>query len=384
MNKFYIKVFGCTMRGIEAQKLHRWFLANGARPSELKNADVVCVFGCSIIYATDKTTLQFIKSINNNRQRIIILGCSPELSKNKISEFFTGEMLATHSLETIDKLFPDFNVKFNQILLPTESHKSLDYAKPYLDEFRLHQEHKFFIRNDLPQIIITGKGCPNACSYCSVRKALGPLKSYSHEEIIRNYTDALTKRNNVIIFNGDDTGAYGFDSGSSFAMLLLDLDSKTPKNKNIKWVIDNLHPQWLIKYETIILKLVGSGRIVELIVPLQAASNGMLDAMRRKHHMEQVVPVFEKLKDLSGELRLSTHFIIGFPGETDADIEALKKLIDRKFFGHINLLRYYESGDAYSHQLSPKIDAETTQKNMLMLRDFIQERGIYCQMTIYE
>lgn len=384
MFNYYIKVFGCAMRGIEAEKLDRYFSANGGRSSDVKNADVVCVFGCSIIYATDKTTLQFIKSINNSNQRIIVLGCSPELSKHKIREFFSGEMLATYSLETIDTLFPDFKVKFNQLALPTESHKSLDYAKPYLDEFKLHQQRKFLVRNDLPQIIITGKGCPNACSYCSVRKALGPLKSYSHKEIIRNYTEALAKRNNVFIFNGDDTGAYGFDTNSSFEILLHDLDNITPENRNIKWVIDNLHPQWLIKYETTILNLVASRRIVELIVPLQAATNQMLDAMRRKHHIEDVVPVLERLKDQSDELKLSTHFILGFPGETEADIAAIKQLIDKNYFSHINLLRYYESGDAYSHGLFPKIDAQIIQKNMLMLRQFIQERGLYCQMTIYE
>lgn len=261
MFAYFIKVFGCTMRGIEAEKVHRYFIANGGKPSKLTEAEIICVFGCSIIYATDKTTLHFIKSIINENQRIIIFGCSPELSKNKIREFFNGEMLATHSLETIDTLFPDFKVKFNQLALPTESHKSLDYAKPYLDEFKLHQQRKFLVRNDLPQIIITGKGCPNACSYCSVRKALGPLKSYSHKEIIRNYTEALAKRNNVFIFNGDDTGAYGFDTNSSFEILLHDLDNITPENRNIKWVIDNLHPQWLIKYETTILNLVASRRI---------------------------------------------------------------------------------------------------------------------------
>jgi len=372
------------MRGIEAEKLHRYFLANRGRPSTLKNADIVCVFGCSIIFATDKTTLQYINGILNDRQRIIILGCSPELSNMKIREFFGGEMLATHSLENIDTLFPDFKIKFNEISLPTQCHKSLDYAKPYLDEYKVYQNSGLFSLMTQPQIIITGKGCSNSCSYCSVRKALGPMKSYKHEEIIQNYRHALKNGNSVFIYNGDDTGAYGSDTGLTFEELLCDMEAITPKNKKVAWVIDNLHPQWLIKYERIITKLSASNRIAEIIVPLQAATDHLLDQMRRKHHIEEITVVLDHLKKAAPKLKLSTHFIIGFPGETEADIEALKKLIDRKYFSHINLLRYYESGDAYSHKIFPKIEPDTTQNNMLMLRQFIQDRGIYCQMTIYE
>jgi tRNA A37 methylthiotransferase MiaB len=387
MFSFFIKVFGCPMRAIEAEKLKNYFIANGGKSAKRTDADILGIFGCSIIHATDTVTLEYLDELtktSNKNQRIILFGCSPALSQTKISEIFDGEMLATKDLEEVDTLFPEFPIKFNDISLPVKSHSSLEYNKVYLKQYQHYYNKGFYIHKPKPDIIITGKGCPNACSYCSVRKALGPLKSYSENTIIQSYNESLKKRQKVFIFNGDDTGAFGTDTNTSFEALLLKMYQITPKNKHIRWAIDNLHPQWFIKYFDTILFLVESGILVDIVIPLQAATNKLLDLMRRKHKIEDVVPLFEKLKSLNSNVKITTHFIIGFPGETEKDIEAIKKITSKGWFEHVILLRYYESGEAYSHKLEPKISPIITQQNMQELQRHLQELNVICQMTDFE
>lgn len=385
MFKFYIRVFGCPMRAIEAERLKRYFIANGGKSVERKKADIVAVFGCSIIKATDKVTLAYLKTINNNKQRIIVFGCSPALSNNRIREFFDGEMLATKNLEEgVDNIFPHFEESFNNIELPASCHPDLDYADFYLKQYKAYDKFRLFHFKNKPRILITGKGCPNACSYCSVRKALGRLKSYPLETIVKTYTDAIQKNYRVFVFNGDDTGAFGLDIQNRFDNLLWKLEKLTPPKKAIRWAIDNLHPQWLIKYEETLIKLIEKGRIVDMVIPLQAATNRLLKEMRRKHTINEVLPILKKIKQTDQSIKLTTHFIIGFPGEKEEDIKAIKQVVDKDYFQHIVLLRYYESGDAPSHKITPKIPIETTQQHMQELKNYIQRKGIICQMTDYE
>jgi len=61
MYRFYLKVFGCPMRAIEAERVRRYLLANNCVAVPREKADIIGVFGCSIIYATDNLTLEYKK-----------------------------------------------------------------------------------------------------------------------------------------------------------------------------------------------------------------------------------------------------------------------------------------------------------------------------------
>ena len=383
MFKFYIKVFGCPMRGVEAERVKRYFKANGGKPATKKKADVIVIFGCSIVETTNAITMDYIKATDNERQRIIISGCSPVMSQQEIRSFFKGELLVSSELDKIDSLFPDFTTPFEDIPLPAKSHKNLEYNKFYLSQFRQYQKPGLLNLNVSPQLIITSHGCPNACTYCTVRMAMGKLKSYSKERIEDTYKTALDKNQQVFVFNGDDTGAYGLDIKSGFDELLLHLDSITPKEKYVRWAIDNLHPRWLLKYQDSFNDLVEKHRIVDMVIPFQAASDPLLKRMRRNYNIKEVIGALKQLKILNPELKLTTHFMFGFPGETDEDVRAIKNIIDQNVFSHFVLLRYFESPMAESSKMTPKIPVKKIQKDMKEIERYILNKGLICQMTDY-
>lgn len=381
MFKYFIKVFGCPMRGVEAERVNRYFSANGGSKSPRGKADIVIIFGCSIVELNNSITMEYIKSVDNDKQRIIISGCSPVISKEEIREFFDGELLVSKELDNIDELFPEFKVKYKDILLPTVSHKDLDYNKFYLNQYKHYRKKSSLSFNNKPQLLITSKGCPNACSYCTVRFAMGNINSYPEDTILKTYKKALEKKQQVFIFNGDDTGAYGIDINSGFDKLLLKLEGITPKDQYVKWAIDNLHPRWLLKYQETLLKFIKQGRIVDMVVPLQAATEKLLKLMRRNYKISEIISVLKEFKEANPKLKLTTHFLFGFPGELDNDIEAIKQIIDQNCFNHYVALRYFEAPKADSVKITPKVPITQAQKRMKEIQDYIIKKGYYCQIT---
>jgi len=368
------------MRGVEAQRVNLYLQLNGGTETNLEEADIIVFFSCSIISNTEEHTIESLKQFAPLNKRIILLGCSPGMSQVRIAEVFDGEMLATKDLEDIDRFFPEFEKKFSEIPLPSEYHFNFPYGEVYISDFLKFRTWGNRIRNMQPRLIVTSKGCNNACSYCSVRKALGQLKSYPWSEIISQYKTSLNQGYKVFIFNGDDTGAFVTEDGKNFGDLLLELHAVSAK-KNIRWIIDNFHPQWFIKYFDIIKTLAEKKRIVEIILPLQSASDPMLKMMRRKHTLAEVLPLIRELKATVPRVSVRTHFIIGFPGETIDDITNIKQLVALKYFSHIVLLRYYETGNPSSQSFTPKIPAVVVEERILGLQAFIESHDIKCELT---
>jgi MiaB/RimO family radical SAM methylthiotransferase len=363
MKKFYIEMLGCPMRAVEGQRLKRYFIMNGFKEVMNKEqADLVAVFTCSVVDETEATTISLIDSIDKSSKRVILLGCSPGISPKTLKDKFGLEMIATKDMEEqIDDLFPQFKIKFNDIPLPTEFNKDYEYGKYYFSQFKNYGRKKFFSKTKKPPaLMVSSKGCNNNCSYCTMRRALGPVKSYSHEIIRNNYKKLRENGTDVIVFLADDTGAYGIDQGETFADLLdfcYQIESELNKGK-VTWIIDSLHPFWAIRFQDTIAKYIKNKTISEITMPLQSASDSILKLMRRKHTMKDVETCLKKFKEADSGLVLKTHFIIGFPSETQADIECVERMLKQRYFDYIIFLKYFEGENSESAKIQGKVAPE--------------------------
>jgi len=365
------------MRAIEAQRLKDYFIINGYKESSLQEANVVSVFTCSVVDETEASTLTFVESILGKGKRILLLGCSPGISPNLLRERFGFEMIPTKDLENlIDTLFPNFKIKFNEIPLPSEFNKEYQYGNYYLNQFERYDRKNIFKRvKRKPALLISSKGCNNNCSYCTMRRALGPVKSYSLENLGRNYKKMREDGFDMIIFNADDTGAFGIDCGQTFETLLdycYNIEEQLKIGK-VCWVIDNLHPMWAIKYQDTFLKYIKNKTIVEIVMPLQSASNRVLKLMKRKHNVEDVEKCIARFRDANAKFLLKTHFIIGFPTEDTEDINSIKRILKQKYFNHVILLKYYEGENSDSALIENKIPIDTVNERIEVLTKLLTE-----------
>jgi len=170
------------------------------------------------------------------------------------------------------------------------------------------------------------EGCANRCSYCLIPSLRGPARSRPAEAIVREAESLASSGVRELIVIAQDTTAYGRDlyGRPSLARLLRELAGV----EGVEWIrVMYTYPS-LIDNELIDV-LAGEERIVKYLdIPMQHGSDKVLQMMNRRSSREQMIQVCRRLRQRVPGLVIRTSLIVGFPGETDDDLEELLSFID--------------------------------------------------------
>lgn len=220
-------------------------------------------------------------------------------------------------------------------------------------------------------------GCIDQCAYCNISRAVGKLKSKSIDECRHEYSVLLKQGYRNFSLLADNLGAYGLDCASTFEELLLSL-SEVDKEFSVSWRLEQLHPKWVIRYKDILSRYIAEGKIRFLLCPIQSGSNRILGLMNRNHSVEEITEIFEEFKKLQPRLYLFTHFIIGFPSETEEDLLASINIAKTIRFNEVQLFPYSDGYDSISSRMSDKIPEEKIHERLKKSVDFFRKEGIFC------
>jgi len=161
-------------------------------------------------------------------------------------------------------------------------------------------------------------GCPGKCSYCAIRKAIGPIKSKPIDECLSEFKKGIQKGYKNIMLTADDTGAYGIDIHTDFPTLLNTL--LQIKGTYILHIGDS-NPRWVNRYQEQLKKIFLSEHIKQFIVPIQSASKKVLTRMHRDTNIDTTKQILLDIKKTRPDLLIETHVIIGYPRETERDLD---------------------------------------------------------------
>ena len=192
--------------------------------------------------------------------------------------------------------------------------------------------------NKISSFLTIQEGCDKFCKFCVVPYTRGAEFSRSIKELIIEAKQLVENGSKEITLLGQNVNAYNFEKKR-----LSDLITEISQIKNLKRIrYTTSHPkdftQDLIEAHKNCEKLMP---IVYL--PVQSGSNKILGEMNRKHNINEYLNVIEKLKEVKPNIKFSSDFIIGYPGETDQDFEKTLKLMnDIKFI------------NSYSYIFSPR------------------------------
>jgi len=325
MKKLYIKTFGCQMNEYDSGKMAD--LLHADEGMEMTNspedADVVLLNTCSIREkAEDKvfSDLGRLRELKKTRPNLLI---------------GVGGCVASQEGQQIVSRAPYVDVVFGpQTLhrltdLIAERRKTgvpqVDISFPEIEKFdRLPASRQ--TRGSAYVSIM--EGCSKYCSYCVVPYTRG-------EEVSRPFDDVLTEvaglaANGVkeIVLLGQNVNAYRGKMGDTAELadfaLLIEYIAEIPGVERIRFTTS--HPkeftQRLIDVYAKVPKLVS-----HLHLPVQHGSDAMLLAMKRGYTALEFKSIIRKMRAVRPDLTLSSDFIVGFPGETDADFEKLLKMV---------------------------------------------------------
>ena len=372
---------GCHRRLLDAKKFLNYFRANGYKiVSNPGRADFILVNTCAFKKEQEDFAVKKIQKLKKYKKKLIVCGCLPKINKERLIKIFDGPTFTPGSIEKIDELFHS-QIKFNALADANFLYKP-HFLSPshFQDIFQFNSKFFIFAAKHLKKQI-EGKyhiriswGCLGSCSYCNIRKAIGTLKSKPMEKCLEEFKNGLSKKYKNFVIVGDDVGSYGLDINKTFPELLNEI---LKINGNYEISIQEFHPRWIIRYLDRLIPLFQSEKISELVCPLQSGSDKILKLMQRFHNSEDLKRALFCLKKAYPKLKIITHILLGFPGESEEDFFKTLELIKEVNFDFVAIYTYHEKADTLSAGLADKVSSKTIKQRVKTTKKFLRNFKFY-------
>lgn len=325
MQKLYIKTFGCQMNEYDSAKMAEVLGAShgAVRVDSPEEADIILLNTCSIREkAEDKvyTQLGFWRPLKQARPDLII-GVGGCVASQE------GEVLRRRA-PFVDIVFgPQTLHRLPQMLNAARSSRrpQVDVSFPEIEKF----DNLPAPRAEGPTAFVTiMEGCDKFCTFCVVPYTRGHEVSRPFEDVVAEVESLARQGVREITLLGQNVNAYRGamedDTESDLALLLHRL-ALIPGILRLRYTTShpNEFSDSLIDAHRDIPELVP-----HLHLPVQSGSDRILELMHRKHTVAEYLDKVNRLKAVRPGISLSSDFIIGFPGETEADFEATMALIE--------------------------------------------------------
>ncbi len=312
-----VVTFGCQMNARDSEKLSGILVKIGYSLTESEEeADLVIYNTCTVRDNANQRVygrLGYLNSLKkkNPHLRIILCGCMMQeasvIEKIRKSYRFVDLIFGTHNI-----------FKFAQLLVTMyENQEMIVDIWQETDQIveKLPVSRKYAYKSGINIMF----GCNNFCSYCIVPYVRGRERSRDPKEILQEI-EGLTQDGVVeIMLLGQNVNSYGknLEHPISFAALLREVE-KIEKLKRIRFMTS--HPKDLSDE---LIEVMGESKKIcrHLHLPVQSGSNRILQAMNRRYTKEQYLSLVDKIKTAIPDIAITTDIIVGFPGETLADVE---------------------------------------------------------------
>jgi tRNA-2-methylthio-N6-dimethylallyladenosine synthase len=328
MKKVYIKTFGCQMNEYDSDKMADVLrAAEGYEPtSDVEQADLILFNTCSVREKAQEKVFSDLGRVKHLKARGVMIG--------------VGGCVASQEGASIIERAPYVDVVFG----PQTLHRLPELLARRRDERRQQVDISFpevekF--DHLPPARVEGatafvsimEGCSKYCSYCVVPYTRGEEVSRPFDDVLQEVAGLVDQGVKEVTLLGQNVNAYRGPMGDTgeiadFA-LLLDYLSAIPNLQRIRYTTShpNEFTQRLIDVYARVPQLVN-----HLHLPVQHGSDRILMAMKRGYTTMEYKSIVRRLRAVRPDIRLSTDFIVGFPGETDDDFAKTMKLIEEVGF----------------------------------------------------
>lgn len=322
---------GCSKNLIDTEMMIGFYKKKG---EEIVNdpceADIIVINTCGFIDAAKKEAIDTILEMadlkyqtSSEPKKIVVTGC-----------------LVERYLDELKKELPEVD-----LFIPIRDYDKIFEKLDYHNRVVTTGENFAYLR--------IADGCSNNCTYCAIPKIRGPLLSREMTDIIKEAKELEEQGFKELIIVAQDTSRYGLDIyGKPMLVELL----KELCKLNFKWI------RFLYTYPEMI-----SDELIEFVknnekickyfdMPIQHISDLVLKRMGRKGNSTDIKTVISKIRTAMPNSILRTSLIVGFPGESEVDFEALKKFVRETKFDRLGVFKYSKEDGTPAARLKEQID----------------------------
>ena len=350
---------GCPKALVDSERIITRLRAEGYELARKHDgADIVIVNTCGFLDSAKQESLSAIGDAMAENGKVIVTGCmgaEPE----QISAVHPGVLSITGPQQYESVLDAVHRA------LPPAHNPHLDLVPP--QGIKLTPRHYAYLK--------ISEGCNNRCSFCIIPKLRGDLVSRPASDVLREAERLVKAGVKELLVISQDTSAYGVDlkytesqwQDRSVRARFFDLARELGELG--AWV----RLQYVYPYPHVdeVIGLMTEGKILPYLdIPFQHASPEVLKAMKRPAAQDKTLARIGKWREQCPDLAIRSTFIVGFPGETDADFAYLLDWLDEAEIDRLGCFKYEPVAGAASNALEGAVPDEIKQQryNALMAR----------------
>ena len=407
---YYVENFGCRATQADGAALERQFEEQGLiRATSPKLASVVVLNTCTVTTGADQDARAAIRRVRrqNPEARIVVTGCYAQRAPDEIAALPGVDMVVGNShkhqlamLALDSRTQSDCSSAFvplTALAFPSQRPTTDDQRPIFVSDIFAHTEllaaPVFDAANERtrPNLKIQD-GCDNRCSFCVIPYVRGQSRSLPMDRIIREVDTLVNAGYREVVISGINLGRWGKDlepttdpvgtaalgcpgeqsSPASLVGLIRCILNETSLEK---LRISSVEPMdWC---DELIELVATSPRIAKHAhVPMQSGSDAVLRRMHRKYRPWHYREKIEKIHAAMPQAAIGADVMVGFPGETDAEFEATRKMIEELPFTYLHVFTYSARPGTPAAEMKNQVPVHIARERNRILRELASEKKL--------
>ncbi len=350
--RFSFVSLGCPKNLVDSERMLGLLAQDGyVLVPDAEDSDLVIINTCGFIDAARQESLGVIREMIGRKQEgklkgVVVAGCLAERQKEMLLEEVpeVDQVVGVYGREEIariaDRIMGDLQEQ-RTIFRPAPMQAQDDRAR-----LRITPKHLAYLK--------VSEGCDRLCTFCAIPFMRGKHVTKPIEAVVEEATELVADGVRELNLVAQDMTYYGLDLYGR--PRLADLLTALEDVEGVDWIrVLYCYPNYFTNelYEA----LAGSKKVIPYLdMPLQHINDSMLKMMNRRHTRAQTEAIVDRLRATIPGLVLRTTFIVGFPGETEAEFEELLDYINTSKFERLGVFPYSFEADTPSAKLPGHLD----------------------------
>lgn len=368
---YYLLSLGCSKNSVDSESMAQLLDQSGfVSTDKARLADVLIVNTCGFIGPAREESVRHLRELAARKRRhqvLIAAGCLSQLWGDKLAEAVPGldGVIGTRRWMDIVTFVQKVREYRGGSRVPQPLYHLPGDALTVGDDERGAQ--RVAIQGASAYLKISD-GCRRPCSFCTIPTIKGTLKSRPAEAIVAEAQRLSEAGVRELILVAQDLTDYGSDLGlrDGLATLIEQITRAAPR---LDWIrLMYAYPGAVT--ERLIEVMATNDKVVKYLdLPLQHAHPAVLRRMRRPSNVEWVRKTIARMRELIPGLAVRTTFIVGFPGETEEEFQALLQFVEEMAFDRVGVFAYSYEAQTPSGQMPDQVPASVAEarREQLML-----------------
>ncbi|MBT3336822.1 MAG: 30S ribosomal protein S12 methylthiotransferase RimO [Anaerolineae bacterium] len=372
-NTFHLVSLGCAKNTVDSDSMAQLLLQDGYSASEDPAlADVLIVNTCGFIGPSRDESIGILQELAEEKeegQLLIAAGCLSQRFSEYVAEKVPGidGMLGTRRWMDVVTVVKKLRKMRNNYRPEVLYHLPENAKTVGTDEGDVLRANVF----GSSAYIKIADGCRRPCAFCSIPLIKGTAVSRPLDAIVEEAQILYDNGIRELILIAQDSTDYGHDLGMKDGLAIL-LEAITDAVPNIDWIrIMYAYPGYVT--DRLIDVMAERPQILPYLdIPLQHASREMLLRMKRPANMEWVHKTLAKMRERIENLTIRTTFIVGYPGETEEEFQALLDFLEKTRFDRVGAFTFSFEPGTTSEPLGDPISQEVKDERWERLMELQQ------------